>query len=161
VTPKFWGSPASKLADLIAKGHPDKDGKPRVQLTPGERFRIYSWIDLNVPYYGTSVSLRTELEGCRRLYPSRLDPVLKEVAAKRCASCHKQGVPRRFYTRITNVEANAFLAAPLAKAAGGSERCGKPIFESKDDPDYQAIRKLFDPIEQMIKDAPREDMGQW
>jgi hypothetical protein len=28
ITPKYWGSPASKLADLILTGHPDEHGKP-------------------------------------------------------------------------------------------------------------------------------------
>ncbi len=158
VTPKAWGSPASKLADLVARGHPGPDGRARLKMTPAERFRIYSWIDLNVPYYGTSTSRRTDLEGCRRLYPPTLDAVLKEVGQRRCASCHPRGIPRTFYTRITGVEANAFLAAPLAAAEGGSGKCGAAVFKGRDDPDYRAIRSLFEPLERLIREAPREDM---
>jgi len=158
VTPKFWGSPASTLAKLIAHGHPDKDGDPRIKMTSAERLRIYTWIDLNIPYYGSSTSQHTELQGCRRMYPKDLDAVLKDVQAKRCNACHKKKLPRRIYTRVTNIEANRFLMAPLAKKAGGTERCGKAIFASKEDPDYQRILKTFEPVTQLIKETPREDM---
>ncbi len=161
IDPKFWGSPASTLADMLLKGHPDEKGNPRVKLTANERFRIFQWIDLNVPYYGTSASnYNNTLKGCRRIYPKALDGVLKEVAQRRCASCHKKGVPRRFYTRITNVENNAFLLAPLAKAAGGTEACGKAVFALKDDPDYKKILATFEPVAAMIAENPRKDMEQ-
>ena len=52
---------------------------------------------------------------------------------------------------------NIFLA-PLAKAAGGTEKCGKAIFANKDDPDYKAILKTFDPIIKRYTDTPRMDM---
>ena len=63
---------------------------------------------------------------------------MKDVSARRCASCHKQGVPRKFYTRITNIQDNSFLLAPLAKSAGGTQACGQAVFASTSDADYQA-----------------------
>ena len=71
-------------------------------------------------------------------------------------SCHEPTQP--IYTRITNVENNSFLLAPLARSAGGTERCGKPIFASKDDPDYQAILKTFESLDPLFKSSPRADM---
>jgi mono/diheme cytochrome c family protein len=56
ITPKTHGSPVSKLADLIVAGHRDKKGKPRINLTAHEKRRIFIWIDLNIPFFG---SLRT------------------------------------------------------------------------------------------------------
>ena len=57
--------------------------------------RILAWIDLNVPYYGTSETAYPERVGCRQVYPDRLDEVLAGVAARRCATCHDQGkIPR-------------------------------------------------------------------
>ncbi len=159
VTPKRWGSPASKLADLVLSGHPDKQGKPRVRIPSAERQRIVTWLDLNVPYYGTATSNHYNLRGCRQLLPPKLDAVLKDVASRRCMSCHAKGeIPRPFYTRVTNVENNSFLLAPLAKSAGGTERCGKPVFASREDPDYQAIVRTFEPISRLITDKPRMDM---
>ena len=162
--PKTWGSPASKLAEVILSGHPDKDGKPQVQMDETSRRRILSWMDLNVPYYGTSETAYPERPGCRQIFPDNLKKVLTDVASRRCFECHKEvkTSPRdwlwREWVRITEPELNPFLVAPLAKSAGGSERCGKPIFQSKQDPDYQAILATFKPVDAMLKRRPRMDM---
>ena len=142
------------------------------------------WIDLNVPYYHTSESNHYDRKGGRRIAPEKLDAVLYDVAtrrcaschqdgvavgycdrhdieskkAKRCASCHEQNLPRKFYTRILQPENNNFLLAPLAKSAGGTEACGKPVFESREDPDYQAILATFKPINELLENRPRMDM---
>jgi len=159
VTPRQWGSPASKLADQILAGHPDKAGKPRVKLTDAERLRIFAWIDLNIPYYGEARTNYPKRMGCRRMLPPTLGKVLADVAKRRCASCHKGGtIPRTFYTRVTNVGDNGFLLAPLAKAAGGTEACGRAVFKTTNDPDYQAIIKVFAPITEMLQATPRMDM---
>jgi len=159
VDPKSWGSPRSVLAEVVLSGHPDENGKPKVEMDDVSRRRILAWIDLNVPYYGTSETAYPEAIGCRRIYPKDLDKVLAEVAGRRCAECHADGkVPRREWTRITEPELNPFLVAPLAKSAGGSEKCGKAVFQSKDDPDYQAILGTFKPTEAVLAATPRLDM---
>jgi len=84
--------------------------------------------------------------------------VLKEVSVRRCASCHQQGIPRQFYTRMLQPENNSFLLAPLAKSSGGTEACGKAVFASPADPDYQAIIATFKPIQELLKTQPRMDM---
>jgi len=159
IRPRAWGSPRSLLADLVLSGHPDASGKPRVQMDPASRRRILAWIDLNVPYYGTSETAYPEMRGCRRLVPAELERVLTEVAQRRCAECHAGGkIPRREWLRITRPELNEFLLAPLARAAGGTERCGRPVFHDTTDPDYQAILATFEPIARMLAERPRMDM---
>jgi len=159
ITPKAWGSPASRLADILLRHHPDKDGKPRVQLAEAERRRLLAWMDLNVPYYGTSETSHPDREGCRRLYPAELDTVLADVARRRCGECHPNGtLPRPVWTRITNPQWNTFLTAPLAKAAGGSEACGRAVFATAEDPDYRAILRTFEPVAEDLKARPRTDM---
>ncbi|MBM3883103.1 MAG: hypothetical protein FJ387_25875 [Verrucomicrobia bacterium] len=159
VRPRTWGAPVSRLAEVVRTGHPDADGKPRVQLTAAERERIYAWIDCNVPYYPTSASHDIAIPGCRRVYPADLDGVLAEVATRRCASCHEAGkVPRTFFTRITNPQLNAFLLAPLAKSAGGTEACGRAVFADTGDPDYQAILRTFEPALRALREQPRLDV---
>ena len=125
----------------------------------GQR-RIFTWIDLNVPYYGTSESNHYELTGCRQMVPSNLESVLADVARRRCASCHGDpaGIPRDPYVRITNIRHNSFLMAPLAEVAGGSQRCSKPVFASQDDPDYRAIVETFQSIDTLLQQGPRMDM---
>jgi len=158
VAPKTWGSPTSKLADILRSGHPDTDGKPRLKMDTAARRRVFAWIDLNVPYYGTSASNHYGLKGCRQIVPVQLEKVLSEVAKTRCASCHTKGIPRKFYIRITNPHLNDFLVSPLAKSAGGSEECGKAIFQTRDDPDYQKILATFTPVAELLKKTARMDM---
>ena len=160
VRPRAWGSPQSKLAEVVLSGHPDKDGRRRFEMDQKSRRRVLAWIDLNVPYYGTSETAYPERRGCRQIVPSELEKVLAGVAQRRCAECHNDGkIPRRVWTRITEPELNPFLVAPLAKSAGGSQKCGKAVFQSKDDPDYKAVLATFKPIGQMLKLTPRMDMS--
>lgn len=157
IAPKTWGSPQSKLADLVLTGHPDKEGKPLVNLTADERQRILTWIDVNVPYYGTSTTTHQEWPGGRALQVPQLAEVLKEVGSRRCAECHRDAPPLG-RVRFTNVEHNPFLLAPLAKSAGGTERCGKAVFADQSDADYQKLLRLFEPITRALKGNPRQDM---
>jgi hypothetical protein len=60
ITPKYWGSPSSPLADLILSGHRGKDGKPRVSMDEASRRIVMLWMDLNVPYYGSMTSEQEE-----------------------------------------------------------------------------------------------------
>ena len=157
ITPRSWGSPASRLAELVETGHPDEDGRARVNLSWAERQPIYRWIDLNVPYYGTSSSNHKQQMGSRRMYPPELDRVLADVSAKRCAECH-ESVPRTFYTRMLKPENNRFLLAPLAESAGGTQECGRAVFASTDDPDYRRILQTFEPLQNLLEQRPRADM---
>jgi len=164
ITPGHWGSPASKLAEVVRSGHPDARGQRRVKVDDAGRRRLFAWIDLNVPYYGTSRSNHYGRRGCRQMVPPDLEKVLQDVAQRRCASCHKAdrrgraGIPRRPWTRITRPERNGFLLAPLAARHGGTEACGRAVFESPDDPDYRAILATFEPITKLLQAQPRMDM---
>ncbi len=158
ITPKAWGSPRSRLAEVVLSGHPGKKGKPRIQLAEWERRRVLAWIDLNVPYYGTPETAYPEKQGCRRMVPPELDRCINEVAQRRCVRCHKKGIPRREWLRVSEPEFNDFLMAPLAKKAGGRETCGESIFANRNDPDYQAILQTFDPILAELRTTPRMDM---
>ncbi len=135
VEPKSWGSPVSRLAEVVISGHPDAKGKTRLTLTAGEQLKILMWIDLNVPFYGTSQSRQPDLRGCRRILPPGLDEVLKEVAARR-----KITLPTTFYVRLDHPERNPFLAVPLAKGE----------FTSPEDPDYQRILACFNGVQEAL-----------
>ena len=174
--PKSWGSYKSKLADLIVADHPDKNGKKRTALTDLEKRTVYAWIDYNIPYYPTSHTNHPELpHGMRELVPKNFDATLKDVAERRCVSCHTKPIPStgwfawcdskkprtlplKFYLRWEQPELNNFMLAPLAKSAGGTEQCGKVIFQDKNDPDYQKLLHAFDAIHELVKEIPRMDM---
>lgn len=213
VEPKRFGSFQSLLTDLILSGHPDEAGKMRVKIDEDSRLRLLLWIDLNVPYYGTSKSNHMDRVGARRMVPEDFESVFQDVARRRCQSCHNfEGprqrvvpfekwpknmqpdgqdynrgklvqltsprfmplvhrypqqwarleygvpVPRDFWLRIERPELNNFLLAPLAKSAGGTEACGRPVFSSKDDTDYRAILRTFAPLSKLLEKTPRADM---
>ncbi len=161
IAPRRWGSPASKLAELLRSGHPDQDGRPQVNVPDEDRRRVYLWMDLNIPYYGTSSSNHPAELGSRRMLPLDLDSTLGEVASRRCAACHQADVPRKFYTRVLEPGKNSFLLAPLAAAAGGTQKCGQPVFASTQDPDYQRILQTFAPIQALLQRSPRADMPEF
>ena len=165
IEPGQWGAGASLLGKVIAEGHPDKDGKPRIKLSADERHRVHAWMDLNCPYYRSSDSAYRENRGCRQILPAELKGVFADVAQRRCVSCHKgmNDVFRApgtdsFFVRLDHPERNGFMTAPLAKAAGGTERCGKAVFAGADDPDYQKLRKAYDGTHRMLEERPRMDM---
>ncbi len=158
IAPRRWGSPASLLADIIRTNHPDAQGKPRTDVPDEDRRRVYTWLDLNVPYYGTSSSNHKARLGSRRMLPLDLDSTLQDVASRRCSTCHEKGIPRKFYTRVMKPQNNNFLLAPLPKSAGGTGKCGKSVFLTKSDPDYQRILATFEPIHELLKKRPRADM---
>jgi hypothetical protein len=141
IEPKTWGSPVSRLADIVIAGHPDAQGARRVALSADERLRLLLWIDLNVPFYGTSQSRQPELRGCRRILPKNLDETLKEIAARR-----RIELQATFFVRLDHPEKNPFLAVPLAKGA----------FASRDDPDYRKILACFDGVQDAL--ALRNDV---
>ena len=174
IAPKHWGSPASRLAEIVRKNHPDEEGKPRARMAASDKQKIFMWIDLNVPYYGDSVARDNEIRGCRQFYPPELDGMLDDVARRRCYTCHgndggrndnniwKDGrIYRKVWVRVENVEKNNFLFAPLSKEAGGGGLCSEDVFKTKDDPDYQAILRTFAPTLQHYEDTPRIDMAPW
>ena len=173
VTPKQWGSPASKLTQLILSGHPDAEGQARVTMDEAGKRRIFAWIDLNVPYYATADTAHPELPACRRITPPDLKPVMDDVYQRRCIACHTQkqvtiaktwhppGQTDRWGEvglRIENPHLNDFLLAPLPTQAGGTGICSEPVFQSVDDPDYQAVLNTFTPIHELMKQRPRMDM---
>jgi hypothetical protein len=129
-----------------------------VHLDEAGKRRIFAWIDLNVPYYSTYEMAYPQAGGGRRLRPEGLDEMLRDVWRRRCSSCHVSGLPSCGFVRITEPELNDFLLAPLAKEAGGRQSCGEPVFASKNDPDYQALLKLFEPLREMLRQRPRMDM---
>ncbi|MDD4869612.1 MAG: hypothetical protein PHR77_03560 [Kiritimatiellae bacterium] len=167
ITPGHWGAKASLLAKIINGEHREKDGKNRFELSNLEKKAVYTWMDLNCPYYSSSDSTYRENRGCRQILPNELNAAFKETSERRCISCHKQknnssifSYPKSFAVRIDNPERNLFLKAPLSKSAGGTEACGKAVFADTSDPDYQKLLRSFEPLKAELEKNPRLDMSE-
>lgn len=183
--PFAWGSYQSKLAELIRTGHPDAQGRVRIEnMTDLDKRIIYAWIDYNIPYYQSShTNFPESKQGMRgEMIPSELDGVLRDVAERRCAQCHNQPVektkvggwyswsdenrnnpqprnlPLDHYLRWEKPELNNFMRAPLSPKAGGTGMKGKWVFADQSDPDYQKLLRLFDPLHERVEKMPRMDM---
>ena len=50
------------------------------------------------------------------------------------------------------------LAAPLASAAGGWERCDGTVFADASDPDYRALLAALTGLNETLRQHPREDL---
>jgi cytochrome c553 len=167
IAPGRWGAKASLLAKVIDSGHPDGSNKNRINLSARENARIYAWLDLNCPYYGTSDSNYQELIGCRQQLPQNFVSMMNNIASRRCVSCHENAgkdknwifnLKDNFYIRIDSPHRNNFLMAPLAKSAGGTEKCGEIVFEDTNDADYRKIMTAFEKLQQKLEQRPRFDM---
>jgi hypothetical protein len=156
--PRSVGSSASPLLAKLEGGHHD------VKATPQDWRTIWLWLESGAPYAGSYAGIRNTAQQERdgMAYGtawSAIQPVLD----RRCASCHNtvgEGeikmlltgsraganapiLGARFsvqqLTDFANPEHSSLLLAPLAKSAGGWGACEGEVFQSTDDPDYQAI----------------------
>jgi len=146
--PKYYGSHASKVIANLRTTHKD-----RVKMPPGDLRRLVTWIDCNAPYYGTYAYTRPNTTGGRDIFAAH-DKALGDVYKRRCQSCHKGNAERTVHRFRLPATATRALAAPLAKAAGGEQTCGKPIFADAKDPDYAKLLAVY----RAIESNPRVDM---
>jgi hypothetical protein len=165
IQPGEWGAKASMLGHIVNQKHPDKNGKPRINLDPEERMRIYLWMDLNVPYYSGSNSNYQVNRGCRQQIPIGFTVAFKDLASRRCVSCHTQkdslsvfSYPDQFALRIDNPQLNPVFLAPLDPAAGGTGKCSKVVFKSTLDKDFIKIMETFNRLKNDLEERPRIDM---
>jgi hypothetical protein len=151
--PMYYGSHASKIIQVLQTTHRD-----RVQLPPDDFRRLVTWIDCNAPYYGTYLFTRPGTIGGRELLTPGIKAALHGVFDKRCASCHGQDKSRVERVKFLDVDQSPALLAPLAKSAGGTEKCGQAVFVDRDDPDAKALIDTLHKLAEEIKTNPRIDM---
>ena len=126
--PRNFGSSQALLLKVLE----NETHRSQVKLSPQDRIDLSAWIDLNAPYHDRSFS--------KRRNPSVVPAMTPDITAifkQRCVSCHaEKDLARPDWINIATPERSRFLTAPLAKTAGGDERCGKAVFANTDDPEY-------------------------
>jgi hypothetical protein len=128
---------AGTLGKMLLAGHPDEDGKKRVELDPESLQRIVDWMDLNSQFYGDYSLNRIEwqppsTEGEKRLREAIARRFGADLAAQPYAALVNNAHPSE--SRV--------LMAPLPVAAGGWGQIDKGGFSGKSDPDWQELLKL-------------------
>ena len=115
--PRFHGSGAAPLADVICSGH---DGQIP-DMTRAERDLMMAWIDTNGLYYGT---WNRTASGCAIAdWPAMKSALAAEMDKAGCLDCHGQaGQPLYFENDWVNLEQPEYsrlLRAPLAPGDAG------------------------------------------
>jgi len=147
--PLTTGSRVSKLMKYIEGKH----GK--VVVDDESRRRIYTWIDANVPYYGTYDHTRPGTAGSRDLWTG---PWVGQLRNALKAARVKSGFGHTD-VNLTRPEFSRVLMAHLAKSAGGRADDKTAPFKSKSDPGYTAILKAIQAGKQALDANPRVDMA--
>ena len=153
--PLEFGSHKSPLVQVLRDGACSK----RALLSDEEWLRLVTWIDANAPYHDRFVNKRAESRPYSLPDDRELLTQIAAVHTQRCGSCHQVAdVTRADWIDIHRPERSLFLAAPLAKAAGGTGRCNKTTYENGDDPDYQSVMQLVEAAVENAWKNPRRDL---
>lgn len=151
--PYTFGSTSSPLARMLEAGHHG------VRLAAEEFQRLRLWIDANGVYYDRYESTYPG----RKLFTGAAAGALRGAYNRRCALCHGQdsaGQQDSWWLSLNrqDVKASRALQAPLARSAGGWQRCGEVVFASAADPDYQTMLASLAAIRDRLARQPREDV---
>ena len=153
--PLDFGSHRSKLVQVLREGACSK----RANLSEAEWLRLVTWIDLNGPYHDRFINKRTERPPYDVAADVQLASSIQAVHAKRCATCHKaETISQLSLIDLHQPDRSAFLVAPLAKAAGGTAKCGQAVYKDRDDADFQVLLKLVRRAVEKAWQFPRRDL---
>ena len=156
--PLASGSYVSRLTRLLEEKHGD------VNVNDESRRRLYTWIDANVPYYGTWDMTRPYTFGGRDTWLGVGNKALPWFEAFQKA-CGASGIPadvaKLGHTQInlTHPEWSRVLLKNLAKSAGGLANDKKAVFKTKEAPHYQALLQAIRQGKQALLAKPRMDMA--
>jgi hypothetical protein len=168
--PLWAGSHASRLTGII-------EAAAR-KMPLAERQKIYTWMDADVPYYGTYAHARPQSAGRRDLLSHPTEGRLADwftkdlmpVFQRRCVSCHP-GFPGNgdfdgmgAWVNFTRPRFSPLLTAHLTKSSGGrgidTTKDGKPIpgFVDTDDADYRILLGAIEEGRRAAEALPEPDM---
>ncbi len=153
--PLQFGSHRSRLVQVL------RDGvcANRATLSDEEWLRLVTWIDGNAPYHDRFINKRQEVPAYDLPADQELLNQIQAVHQRRCQSCHQAtDITRPYWIDVHDPTNSLFLLAPLAKSAGGTEKCGSATYTSKSDPDYQALLGLLQRATARAWAHPRRDL---
>jgi mono/diheme cytochrome c family protein len=154
--PLAYGSHKSKLITCLT----DAAHQGKVKLTAADRLRLVMWIDANAPYHDRFVNKRAENPAYDLAGDQALLKNLAAVHERRCAACHKgEAVTRLDWVDLRDPARSLFLAAPLAREAGGAGKCSPGVYRDASDADYRAVRAFVAEAVRKAWEQPRRDVA--
>ena len=153
--PLAYGAHRSKLIASL-------DKEPHVwhvKLRDRERLTLTMWADANAPYHDRFVNKRADTKAYDIAADKELAKQIAAVHQRRCASCHKSAeITRLDWIDLRAPERSLFLAAPLAKTAGGTEHCKGVVYREATDADYARLRQAVAVAVKKAWNSPRRDL---
>ncbi|MEI7733739.1 MAG: hypothetical protein WCO56_29510 [Verrucomicrobiota bacterium] len=151
------GSYVSRLSTLIMTNHAG------VIMDDESRRRIYTWIDANVPYYGTWDMTRPHTFGGRDTWLGEHKlplPWFADFTRAYAASGIREDMERvrNRDINLTHPEWSRVLLRNLAQSAGGQMADNLAVFRTTDDPRYQAMLQAIEAGKLALLAKPRMDM---
>ncbi len=143
--PKDYYSHASKLMPMLLKGHKN------VKLNADEQHAIVSWLDLNVPMYGSWSWQQSELRSINSENEQKLRRYIAKVFGKKVSE-----QPLGALINVADVNLSRILLAPLSEKDGGWQQL-KPLWRSRKDPRFIKMRQLV--AATVNNDLPVENAG--
>ena len=117
------------------------------------------WMDANAPYHDRFVNKRASDTAYDVATDQALARQIAVVHERRCSGCHSPAeVSRLDWIDLRRPDDTLFLRAPLSKSAGGSGKCGGPVYQDDQDADYQAVRTAVRNAADQAFAHPRRDL---
>jgi len=153
--PYQFGSHDSKLVQILQ----DDTHAAEVSMSPDDRVRLITWIDLNGPYHDSFLNKRSPQPTYNLAADEELRNGILAVHQTRCSDCHQvEQITRTDWIDIFRPEDSPILAAPLAVGAGGTGKCDRPPYQATDDPGYQAVLQIVRSAVRKTWERPRRDV---
>jgi hypothetical protein len=153
--PLAYGSHKSKLISALS----NDVHREEVNLAEEDRLRLVMWIDANAPYHDTFVNKRPESVAYDLAADDNLRQELLGIHDRRCAACHTSGeVTRPDWIDLAQPDRSRFLTAPLARSAGGQQKCSQVTYADQQDPDYTSARNFVRVAVINAWERPRRDL---
>ncbi len=153
--PLQFGSHRSRLVHVLRHGV----CAPRATLSEDEWLRLVTWIDGNATYHDRFVNKRQAIPAYDLPADVQLLNEIEAVHTRRCQGCHQAAdVSKPYWIDLNAPSKSLFLAAPLARSAGGTEKCAAVTYTSTSDPDFQAVLGLLQRATERAWAQPRRDL---
>ena len=153
--PLEFGSHRSRLVEVLRSGPCSQ----RAKLSKEDWYRLVTWIDANGPYHDGFINKRLPQPPYDLANDAELSAQLVAIHTRRCAPCHAPiQVSRVDWIDLLRPEGSRFLTAPFGPRAQAQRPCSQAVYQSPQEPDYQAVLRLVQTAVRKAWQSPRRDL---